>query len=58
MRLVNGTAAETIPATDRGFAYGDGVFRTLRARCGFAAVTRARVIALERALAAEDVALA
>jgi 4-amino-4-deoxychorismate lyase len=31
MILVNGTPAESIPATDRGFAYGDGVFRTLRA---------------------------
>ena len=29
--LVNGTPAQTISATDRGFAYGDGVFRTLRA---------------------------
>ncbi len=31
MRLVNGMSAESIPVADRGFAYGDGVFRTLRA---------------------------
>jgi 4-amino-4-deoxychorismate lyase len=31
MVLVNGAPAESIPATDRGLAYGDGVFRTLRA---------------------------
>lgn len=30
MMLVNGTPAQHIPADDRGFAYGDGVFRTLR----------------------------
>ncbi len=30
MMLVNGTPAQTIPADDRGLAYGDGVFRTLR----------------------------
>lgn len=29
MILVNGVAAESISATDRGLAYGDGVFRTL-----------------------------
>ena len=34
MILVNGLATSTIPATDRGFAYGDGVFRTLAARNG------------------------
>ena len=32
MILVNGVAAETIAATDRGLAYGDGVFRTLTVR--------------------------
>ena len=31
MLLINGTAADNIPAIDRGLAYGDGVFRTLRA---------------------------
>jgi 4-amino-4-deoxychorismate lyase len=31
MMLVNGVPAESIPVTDRGLAYGDGVFRTLRA---------------------------
>ena len=34
MMLVNGAPAESIPATDRGLAYGDGVFRTLRAQNG------------------------
>jgi 4-amino-4-deoxychorismate lyase len=29
MMIVNGAEADTIPATDRGIAYGDGVFRTL-----------------------------
>ena len=30
MMLVNGTPANALPADDRGLAYGDGVFRTLR----------------------------
>jgi 4-amino-4-deoxychorismate lyase len=34
MILVNGAPAESLPATDRGLAYGDGVFRTLRAQNG------------------------
>ena len=34
MMLVNGAPADTIPATDRGLAYGDGVYRTLRAQNG------------------------
>jgi 4-amino-4-deoxychorismate lyase len=34
MILVNGVAAETVAATDRGLAYGDGVFRTLISRQG------------------------
>jgi len=34
MMLINGAPAESIPATDRGLAYGDGVFRTLRAENG------------------------
>jgi 4-amino-4-deoxychorismate lyase len=34
MILVNGVVSETVPVIDRGFAYGDGVFRTLRARSG------------------------
>jgi len=32
--LVNGQASESIPALDRGLAYGDGVFRTMRTRSG------------------------
>lgn len=28
MMLINGQPAETVPANDRGFLYGDGVFRT------------------------------
>ena len=34
MILVNGQLAETVDALDRGLAYGDGVFRTLRTRAG------------------------
>lgn len=32
--LVNGEPADSIPADDRGFTYGDGVFRTLAMRAG------------------------
>jgi 4-amino-4-deoxychorismate lyase len=34
MMLINGAPAESIAATDRGLAYGDGVFRTLCAQNG------------------------
>lgn len=34
MILVNGAVSDTVPVIDRGFAYGDGVFRTLQARNG------------------------
>ncbi len=34
MVLVDGAPAAVIPADDRGFAYGDGVFRTLAMRAG------------------------
>jgi len=34
MILVNGHLAETVDALDRGLAYGDGVFRTLRTQAG------------------------
>jgi 4-amino-4-deoxychorismate lyase len=34
MILVNGRPADTVDARDRGFAYGDGVFRTLRTQAG------------------------
>jgi 4-amino-4-deoxychorismate lyase len=34
MILVNGTAADGVPANDRGLAYGDGVFRTLLVAAG------------------------
>lgn len=34
MMLVNGQAADSIDARDRGLAYGDGVFRTLRTQGG------------------------
>lgn len=34
MILVNGAAADSVAATDRGLAYGDGVFRTLPVRRG------------------------
>jgi len=29
MILINGAATDSVPATDRGLAYGDGVFRTI-----------------------------
>ena len=34
MILVNGHPADTVDALDRGLAYGDGVFRTLRTHAG------------------------
>jgi 4-amino-4-deoxychorismate lyase len=34
MILVNGAVSDTVPVIDRGFAYGDGVFRTLQVRSG------------------------
>jgi 4-amino-4-deoxychorismate lyase len=34
MILVNGAVADSVAATDRGLAYGDGVFRTLPVRQG------------------------
>jgi len=34
MMLVNGQVADTVSALDRGLAYGDGVFRTLRTQSG------------------------
>lgn len=34
MTLVNGQAAESVSVLDRGLAYGDGVFRTLRTQAG------------------------
>ena len=40
MILVNGVATEMVAATDRGLAYGDGVFRTLSARSGWARAWR------------------
>ena len=34
MMLVNGHPSDTVDALDRGLAYGDGVFRTLRTQAG------------------------
>ena len=34
MNIINGVAGETISVHDRGFAYGDGVFRTFPLRRG------------------------
>jgi 4-amino-4-deoxychorismate lyase len=34
MSLVNGVPSDCLSARDRGLAYGDGVFRTLRVRGG------------------------
>lgn len=36
LTLVDGSPADSIPADDRGLAYGDGVFRTLAMRSGTA----------------------
>lgn len=40
MILVNGVATEVVAATDRGLAYGDGVFRTFRVNGGRASAWR------------------
>jgi 4-amino-4-deoxychorismate lyase len=37
---VNGMASDVVPATDRGLAYGDGVFRTLAVRAGLPVLWR------------------
>ena len=34
MNLINGVESDTISVDDRGLAYGDGVFRTLKTRAG------------------------
>lgn len=34
MMLINGQPAESLPATDRGLQYGDGLFETLAVRAG------------------------
>jgi 4-amino-4-deoxychorismate lyase len=47
MILVNGAATDTISATDRGAAYGDGVFRTLKVRDGQAVAWRRQFAKLE-----------
>jgi 4-amino-4-deoxychorismate lyase len=49
MILVNGAATEVVAVTDRGFAYGDGVFRTFPARGG-----RARAWRLQYRKLAQD----
>jgi 4-amino-4-deoxychorismate lyase len=52
MILVNGAAAESVSATDRGLAYGDGVFRTLLVRQGRARHWQRQYRKLERDCAA------
>jgi len=52
MILVNGAVAENVPATDRGLAYGDGVFRTLVVRRGGARHWRRQYRKLARDCAA------
>jgi branched-subunit amino acid aminotransferase/4-amino-4-deoxychorismate lyase len=66
MILVNGVAADSVAATDRGLAYGDGVFRTLLWRrgkprwwpeqyCRQEAVTPARLLDAREALLVNSV---
>ena len=54
LTLVDGQPADTLPADDRGLAYGDGVFRTLAVRAGRALLWKrhyAKLVADCRALA-------
>lgn len=46
MILVNGAATEAVAASDRGFAYGDGVFRTFPVRGGRASAWRLQYLKL------------
>ena len=46
MILVNGVATANLPASDRGLAYGDGVFRTLAVRDGRISAWRRQVAKL------------
>lgn len=46
MILVNGVATASLPASDRGLAYGDGVFRTFAFRNGRASAWRRQVAKL------------
>lgn len=48
MILVNGAASDAFPATDRGIAYGDGIFRTLAVVDGQPAVWERQYAKLER----------
>jgi 4-amino-4-deoxychorismate lyase len=52
MILVNGQPADVVDALDRGLAYGDGVFRTLRTRAGQPLWWRDHVAKLEADCAA------
>jgi 4-amino-4-deoxychorismate lyase len=52
MILVNGHPADTVDALDRGLAYGDGIFRTLRTRAGQPLWWRDHVAKLEADCAA------
>jgi 4-amino-4-deoxychorismate lyase len=49
--LVNGVAARTVPADDRGLAYGDGLFETLALRAGQLRFTDAHLARLARGCA-------
>lgn len=46
MILVNGVATASLPASDRGLAYGDGVFRTFASRNGRVSAWRRQVAKL------------
>lgn len=54
MILVNGTATEGVAATDRGFSYGDGVFRTFPVRGGRASAWRLQYLKLTQDCKALD----
>lgn len=48
LTLVDGVANSVIPASDRGLAYGDGVFETIRVRSGGAVLLDAHLARLLR----------
>jgi 4-amino-4-deoxychorismate lyase len=57
MILVDGEPAAVIPADDRGFAYGDGVFRTLAMRHGVPEMWSRQIAKLTTDCRALDLAL-
>ncbi len=55
MILVNGAATEAVAATDRGFSYGDGVFRTFPVTGGRARAWRLQFLKLTHDCKALDI---